>query len=70
MLVPTNTPKDIIARLHGALVKVTRAPETKTQFETLGYDVVGGTPEEFAAYIRGENEKYAKIVKLIGAKVD
>ncbi len=70
MLAPTGTPKDIIARLHGALVKVTRSPETKAQFETLGYDVVGGTPEEFAAYIRAENDKYAKIVKLIGAKVD
>lgn len=70
MLVPTHTPKDIITRLHGALVKVTRSPETKAQFETLGYDVVGGTPEEFAAYIRTENDKYAKIVKLIGAKVD
>jgi tripartite-type tricarboxylate transporter receptor subunit TctC len=70
MLVPTGTPKDIIARLHEALVKVTRNPETKAQFETLGYDVVGSTPEEFASYIRAENDKYAKIVKVIGAKVD
>ncbi len=70
MLVPTHTPKDIIARLHEALVKVTRNPETKAQFETLGYDVVGSTPGEFAAYIRAENDKYAKIVKVIGAKVD
>ena len=40
------------------------------QFEKLGYDAVGGTPEAFASYIRTEYEKYGKIVKLIGAKVD
>ena len=70
MLAPAGTPKDIVARLHGALVKVVREPETKTQFEKLGYDAVGGTPAEFSAYIRAEYEKYGKIVKLIGAKVD
>jgi tripartite-type tricarboxylate transporter receptor subunit TctC len=70
MLAPTGTPKDILARLHSALVKVVRAPESKAQFEKLGYDAVGGTPEEFAAHIRGEYEKYGRIVKLIGAKID
>ena len=70
MLAPSGTPKDIVARLHGALVKVVREPETKSQFEKLGYDAVGGTPAEFSTYIRAEYEKYGKIVKLIGAKVD
>jgi tripartite-type tricarboxylate transporter receptor subunit TctC len=70
MLAPTGTPKDILARLHSALVKVVHAPESKAQFEKLGYDAVGGTSAEFTAHIRAEYEKYGKTVKLIGAKVD
>ena len=70
ILAPAGVPKDIVARLHGALVKVVHAPDTKAQFEKLGYDAVGGTPEAFTTHIRTEYEKYGKIVKLIGAKVD
>jgi tripartite-type tricarboxylate transporter receptor subunit TctC len=70
MLAPTGTPKSIMTRLHGALEKVVHAPENKAQFEKRGYDAVGGKPDEFAAHIRAEYEKYGKIVKLIGAKVD
>ncbi len=70
ILAPAGVPKDIVARLHGALVKVVHAPDTKAQFEKLGYDAVGGTPEAFTTHIRTEYEKYGKIVKLIGAKLD
>ena len=70
MLAPANTPRRIISRLNDVLVKVVRAPETRAQFEALGADPVGSSPEEFAAFIRKETEKYAKIVKLSGAKVD
>jgi tripartite-type tricarboxylate transporter receptor subunit TctC len=70
MLAPAGTPKDIIARLHSTLVKVVHAPESRAQFKKLGYDTVAGTPAEFASHLRNEYEKYGKIVKLIGAKVD
>ena len=70
MLAPAHTPKTIISRLHSAMVKVVHAPESRLQFEKLSYDAVGGTPEAFAIYIRAEYEKYGKIVRLIGAKVD
>lgn len=70
MLAPANTPRRIISRLNDVLVKVVRAPETRAQFEALGADPVGSSPEEFAAFIRKETEKYAKVVKLSGAKVD
>ena len=70
MIAPAGTPKDIIARLHSALVKVIQAPDAKAQFEKLGYDAVGNSPDEFASYIRGEYEKYGKVIKLVGAKVD
>ncbi len=70
ILAPANTPRRIISRLNDVLVKVVRAPETRAQFEALGADPVGSSPEEFAAFIRKETEKYAKVVKLSGAKVD
>ncbi|MBI1964769.1 MAG: tripartite tricarboxylate transporter substrate binding protein [Betaproteobacteria bacterium] len=70
LFAPAKTPKRIIARLNEALVKIVRAPETRKQFEALGADPVGGSPEEFAAFIRRDTEKYAKVVKFSGAKVD
>jgi tripartite-type tricarboxylate transporter receptor subunit TctC len=70
MFAPAKTPKQIIARLNEALVKVVRAPETQTQFAVLGADVVGSSPGEFAAYVRSDMEKYARIVKFSGAKID
>ncbi len=70
LLAPAKTPRQIVARLNAALVKVVHSPEMKSQLELLGYDPVGGSPQEFAAFIRAESEKYAKVVKLSGAKVD
>ncbi|MCC6531118.1 MAG: tripartite tricarboxylate transporter substrate binding protein [Burkholderiales bacterium] len=70
LLAPAKTPAPIIARLHAALVKVVRGPELKTQLESLGYDAVGNTPQEFAAAIRSEWHKNAKVAKIAGAKVD
>jgi tripartite-type tricarboxylate transporter receptor subunit TctC len=70
MFVPAKTPQRIIARLNEAVVKVLRTEETRSQFAKLGADVVGSTPQEFAAFVRRDLEQYAKIVKLSGAKLD
>jgi len=70
LLAPAKTPKPIIARLNDVMVKVVHAPDLKSQLEIQGYDPVGSSPEEFAAFIRAESEKYAKVVKFSGAKVD
>ena len=70
LLAPAKTPKQIVARLNELLLKVVRAPDIKSRFEVLGYEVVGSSPQEFASFIRVESEKYAKAVKLSGAKVD
>lgn len=70
MFAPAKTPKRIIARLNEAVVKVVHTPEIQAQFLTLGADPVGSSAEEFAAFVRRDMEKYAKIVKIAGAKVD
>src|SRR4051812_3385440 len=70
LLAPAKTAPAILALLQRDIVKVVHAPEMKAQLETQGYDAVGGTPAEFSAFIRAESEKYAKVIKLSGAKVD
>ena len=70
MFAPAKTSLRIIARLNEAVVKVVRSPETQSQFTALGADAVGSSPDEFAEFVRRDVERYAKIVKLSGAKVD
>jgi len=56
--------------VNEAVVKVLRSPEIQAQFIALGADPVGDSPEEFAAFVRRDMERYARVVKLSGAKVD
>jgi len=70
MFAPAKTPKAIITRVNEAVVKVLRSPGIQAQFITLGADPVGDTPEEFAAFVRRDLQRYAKVVKLSGAKLD
>lgn len=70
MFAPAKTPQRIIARLNEAVVKVVRSPEIQSQFAALGADAVGNSPEEFAAFIRRDMERYARVVRISGAKVD
>lgn len=70
MFAPAKTPQRIIARLNEAVVKVVRSPEIQSQFAALGADAVGNSPEEFAAFVRGDMERYARVVRISGAKVD
>jgi len=70
LLAPAKTPRPIIMRVNDALAKVVRSPEVKAQFEALGADPVGNTPEEFAAFIRRDMERYRVVVKVSGAKID
>jgi len=70
LLAPAGTPKDIIAKWNGELVKILGTPEVKERLLAQGAEPAPGTPEQFAALIKSEIPKYAKIVKDSGAKVD
>lgn len=68
LLVPAGTPRPIIERLNQETVRAIRAPDTKQRFALEGLDPVGSTPEEFAAYIHSELDKWAKVIKAAGIK--
>ena len=66
LLAPAGTPGDIIARLHKDTVSIMAMPDIRERFEKEGMTIVAGSPQEFAAYIRSEIEKWARIVKRAG----
>ena len=70
VLGPAGMPKDIVARLHGALLKGIEQPEMRTRLVEQGLDIIGSTPEQFARVIAEEKDKWAKVVKQSGARVD
>lgn len=69
-LVPTGTPKAAIARLNAESLKAMTYPEVKERMAATGLTPLGSTPEEFGALIRSEVEKWGKVVKATGMRVD
>ena len=69
-MAPAGTPKEIIAKWNGEVTRILATPEMKAFFAQQGAEPAPTTPEQFAALIRSEIPKYAKIVKASGARVD
>ncbi|TMH45682.1 MAG: tripartite tricarboxylate transporter substrate binding protein [Betaproteobacteria bacterium] len=70
LLAPAGTPREIIQRLAGEVAKVVKQPDVVQRFTQLGIDPVGSTPQEYAALNKADYEKYARLVKASGAKID
>ena len=70
IFVPANTPREVVDRLHAEFARALAMPDVKERMLTLGAEPVGNTPAEFAAYIRAEGDKYARVIKASGAKAD
>ena len=68
VLAPAGTPRPIIDRLNQEIVKLLKLPDVRDRLIADGTDPVGNTPEEFAAYIRSETEKWTKVIKAAGIK--
>lgn len=68
MLAPAGTPKNIIAILHQAFVKALEHPRTKALIAQEGGYPGGNTPEQFSSFIRGEVDKFTKLIKEAGLK--
>jgi tripartite-type tricarboxylate transporter receptor subunit TctC len=70
IFVPAKTPQPIVDRLHAEFTRALAMPDVREKMLQLGAEPVGNRPQEFAAYIRSEADKYAKLVKASGAKAD
>ena len=70
VFVPAATPRELIVRLNGEINKALKSPDVSQLLASQALDALGGTPEEFDARIKLDYEKYAKLIKLTGAKVD
>ena len=67
---PARTPPALVARLNREIVAVLGASEVKEQLRVQGLDTLPSTPEQFATFIKVEIAKWAKVIKLSGAKAD
>lgn len=70
LLVPAATPVDIITLLHGTTVKVLALADLKKRLETSGFQAIGSTPQEYAAYTTSEIGKWSKVIKAAGIRAD
>ena len=63
---PAGTPKDVIAKINGEIVRMLNTPEVRERMSHEGADPVGSTPEEFSKRVASEMAKWSKVVKDIG----
>jgi tripartite-type tricarboxylate transporter receptor subunit TctC len=70
VVLPAGTPTGIVARLNREIVAILHLPDIVERLSSQGAEPVGSTPEEFAAYIRSETLKWAKVVRDSGAKAE
>ena len=70
VIAPAGTPREVIARLHTAIVSALKDPQVKQRFLDDGGETVGNTPEQFARIIRDDLAKWGKVVKAAGIQPD
>ena len=70
VVAPARTPKAIVERLHREIVKALHSPEVERRLQAEGSEIGGIAPEAFAAYIRSEIAKWARVVKEAGIQIE
>jgi tripartite-type tricarboxylate transporter receptor subunit TctC len=70
LMAPAGTPRDIIAKLHAEVVKALAIPELRERYIFSGLDPVGNSPDEFAAQIRDDTARWAKVVRIANVRAE
>jgi len=70
LLAPAGTPAAIVARLHEHVIAALKEPDVRTNLTAQGFEPVGSTPSEFAAYIDSEIAKWTRVIKSAGIKAE
>ena len=70
VVAPAGTPKSVIDVLNAEIGRSLQAAEVKERFTALGMEAIGGTPEEFGAFMRAETAKWAQVIKSANIKLE
>lgn len=70
LLAPVGTPKDVVARLNSELKAVLESPDIRQRFDAQGFASTWNTPAAYGSFLQSEVDKWAKVVKASGAKID
>ncbi len=70
LLAPPGTPKDIVLKLNGEIAKILSTPDARKLMSSAGVDVATSSPEEFAALLQSDLDRWGKVVKETGATVN
>ena len=70
LLVPAKTPRDIVTKLHDAIVKTIATPAVRERFVGVGADPMTMSTEEFTRFIRTDIDKWGKLAKSAGIKIE
>jgi tripartite-type tricarboxylate transporter receptor subunit TctC len=70
MHAPAGTPPEIVRRLNRELVAILKDPDIVARFKQLSTEPVGNSPEQFGAFVKAELDKYARIIKSAGIRLD
>jgi tripartite-type tricarboxylate transporter receptor subunit TctC len=70
LLAPAGTPKEVVARLNTELKAVLENPEIRQRFEAQGFSAAWSAPSAYGTFLQSEVDKWAKVVKTSGAKID
>ncbi|MEK7875755.1 MAG: tripartite tricarboxylate transporter substrate binding protein [Pseudomonadota bacterium] len=70
MAAPAHTPREVITKLHREIANILKSPDVREKLAADGAEPVGSTPEQFAAFIRSEIDKWGKVVKSAGIRVE
>ncbi|HYK14450.1 MAG TPA: tripartite tricarboxylate transporter substrate-binding protein, partial [Burkholderiales bacterium] len=69
-VVPVRTPRAIVTKLNAEINKALQSAELRERYAAIEAEPTGGTPEQFAAFVKTESVKWADVVKKSGAKVE
>jgi tripartite-type tricarboxylate transporter receptor subunit TctC len=70
LVAPARTPQPIVERLNRDVMKVVHDPDLAQRYAADGAEGVGSTPQQFAAHIKAEHDKWAKLIKETGIRGD
>jgi tripartite-type tricarboxylate transporter receptor subunit TctC len=70
LFAPAGTPRAVVDKLQADVARALAVPEVRERFVAQGAEPGGNTPDQFAAFVKAESEKWARVVKFSNARVD